>query len=42
LRDDLLRVVEADGTWVDYESIGKSYGTAMALHVLFLAREHSE
>jgi hypothetical protein len=42
LRDDLLRVVEADGTWVDYESIGKSYGTAMALHVLFLAREHPE
>lgn len=39
LRDDLLRMVEVDGTWFDYESIGKPYGTAMALHVLFLARE---
>ncbi len=39
LRDDLLRVVEADGTWLDFEPIGKPYGTAMALHVLFLARQ---
>jgi tetratricopeptide (TPR) repeat protein len=39
LRSDLLRVQEADGTWVDFEPIGKPYGTAMALHVLFLARE---
>jgi hypothetical protein len=39
LRDDLLRVVELDGTWVDFEPIGKPYGTAMALHVLYLARQ---
>jgi RNA polymerase sigma factor (sigma-70 family) len=38
LRDDLLGIVELDGTWVDYEPIGKPYGTAMALHVLYLAR----
>ena len=38
LRDDLLRVVEADGSWVDFDAMGKSYGTAMALHVLYLAR----
>jgi tetratricopeptide (TPR) repeat protein len=38
LRDDVLRVAEADGTWVDFETIGKPYGTAMALHVLYLAR----
>jgi hypothetical protein len=31
-------VVEADGTWLDFEAIGKPYGTAMALHVLYLAR----
>jgi hypothetical protein len=34
LRDDLLGIVEQDGTWVDYEDIGKCYGTAMALLVL--------
>jgi tetratricopeptide (TPR) repeat protein len=39
LRDDILRVVEADGTWLDFEPIGKPYGTAMALHVLYLARQ---
>jgi hypothetical protein len=39
LRDDILRVAEVDGTWVDFEAIGKPYGTAMALHILFLARE---
>jgi RNA polymerase sigma factor (sigma-70 family) len=39
LRDDLLRVVEVDGTWVDFDAIGKPYGTAMALHVLYLARQ---
>jgi hypothetical protein len=38
LRDDILRVGEADGTWVDCETYGKPYGTAMALHVLYLAR----
>lgn len=38
LRDELLRVVEVDGTWVDYEASGKVYGTAMALHVLTRAR----
>ncbi len=36
LRDDILRVVEADGTWLDFETIGKPYGTAMALHILYL------
>jgi hypothetical protein len=39
LRADLLRVVELDGTWVDFDAIGKPYGTAMALHVLHLARQ---
>jgi hypothetical protein len=39
LRDDILRVAEVDGTWVDFEAIGKPYGTAMALHILFLACE---
>jgi len=34
LREDLLAVVEPDGTWVDYPAIGKCYGTAMALMVL--------
>jgi tetratricopeptide (TPR) repeat protein len=42
LRDDVLKVGEADGTWVDYEAIGKPYGTAMALHILALAREANE
>jgi hypothetical protein len=42
LRTDLLGLVEPDGTWVDYESIGKPYGTAMALHVLYLARTMRE
>jgi hypothetical protein len=42
LRTDLLRLVEPDGTWLDYESIGKPYGTAMALHVLYLARTARE
>jgi hypothetical protein len=27
---------------VDYETIGKPYGTAMALHILHLAREATE
>jgi hypothetical protein len=38
LRDDVLGVAEVDGTWLDFEPIGKPYGTAMALHVLYLAR----
>jgi hypothetical protein len=38
LRDDILRVAEVDGTWLDFEPIGKPYGTAMALHVIYLAR----
>jgi hypothetical protein len=42
LRDDLLRVTEADGTWLDCELYGKPYGTAMALHVLYLARRVGE
>jgi hypothetical protein len=42
LRDDILKVVEADGTWVDCETYGKPYGTAMALHILHLAREATE
>jgi tetratricopeptide (TPR) repeat protein len=40
IRSDLLRVAEADGTWIDFETIGKPYGTAMALHTLFLTRLH--
>lgn len=39
LSSDLLRVVELDGTWVDFEMVGKPYGTAMALYVLHLARQ---
>ena len=39
LRDDILRVVELDGTWLDFEPIGKPYGTAMALHILYLAHQ---
>ncbi len=42
LRDDILRVVELDGTWLDFEPIGKPYGTAMALHILYLARQARE
>ena len=42
LRDDILRVVELDGTWLDFEPIGKPYGTAMALHILYLARQSRE
>jgi hypothetical protein len=42
LRQDVLRCVEVDGTWVDYEHNGKSYGTAMALSVLALARAARE
>lgn len=38
LRDELLRVVEIDGTWLDYEHSGKVYGTAMAVAVLARAR----
>jgi len=38
LRDDLLAVVEADGTWMDFAPVGKAYGTAMSLLVLRLAR----
>ena len=34
LRRDLLAAVLPDSTWVDYEDIGKCYGTAMALIVL--------
>ncbi len=34
LRTDLLRCVEADGTWVDWPPYGKHYATAMALLVL--------
>jgi hypothetical protein len=42
LRDDVLKVSEADGTWVDCETYGKPYGTAMALHILALSREATE
>jgi tetratricopeptide (TPR) repeat protein len=42
LRAALLRCVEADGTWVDFERVGKPYATAMALHVLHLARAARE
>ena len=38
LRDDILAVGEIDGTWVDYEESGKTYGTAVALLVLGRAR----
>lgn len=38
LSRDILQVAELDGSWVDFEAIGKNYGTAMALHVLYLAR----
>lgn len=38
LRDDVLSVMEADGTWIDDEKIGKVYGTAMALLILDLTR----
>ncbi|MBL8879003.1 MAG: DNRLRE domain-containing protein [Phycisphaerales bacterium] len=38
LRDDVLSVMEADGTWIDDEQIGKVYGTAMALLIFDLAR----
>jgi hypothetical protein len=38
LRKDVLDMVEADGTWLDCEDIGKPYGTAMALMVLRFAR----
>ena len=31
---DLLACAEADGTWLDFEESGKTYGTAMALLVL--------
>jgi len=34
LRDTLLEVAEPDGTWVDFQAIGKAYGTAMALRIL--------
>lgn len=34
LRQDVLSVVEPDGTWVDFEATGKPYGTAMALLLL--------
>ncbi len=37
LRTDLLQVVELDGTWLDFEDLGKPYGTAAALLVLALA-----
>jgi tetratricopeptide (TPR) repeat protein len=39
LRADILRMTEVDGTWVDWEVGGKTYGTAMALHILALARQ---
>jgi hypothetical protein len=42
LRDDILKAAEPDGTWVDCETYGKPYGTAMALHVLYLARQARE
>lgn len=36
IRSEILRVREADGTWVDFEQVGKPYGTAMALLILQL------
>ncbi len=38
LRADVLAHVDVDGTWTDFTSVGKPYGTAMALLVLDLAR----
>jgi hypothetical protein len=38
LRDDLLGCVEVDATWIDWEEMGKAYGTAQALLVLETAR----
>ena len=34
IRDDLLRINEVDGSWVDTHLFGKPYGTAMALMIL--------
>jgi hypothetical protein len=42
LRAEVLRTAEVDGTWVDWEVGGKTYGTAMALHILALARQPGE
>ena len=38
LRQDLLQVVEVDGTWLDFPDLGKPYATAAALLVLGLSR----
>jgi hypothetical protein len=38
LRADVLAHVDSDGTWTDFTSVGKPYGTAMALLVLELTR----
>jgi len=38
LRQDLLQVVEVDGTWLDFPDLGKPYATAAALLVLDLSR----
>jgi hypothetical protein len=34
LRNDLLKICEVDGSWVDTHLFGKPYGTAMALMIL--------
>ena len=39
LAEDILRLPERDGTWLDWHMAGKPYGTAMALMVLHMARE---
>ena len=38
LRNDVLEHIEMDGTWLDYEGVGKAYGTAMGLLLLHLTR----
>jgi hypothetical protein len=35
----VLKVAEADGTWVDFETIGKPCGAALALHGFYPARQ---
>ncbi|GEM_PF-3683752 len=39
LAEDILRLPEAEGAWLDWHMTGKPYGTAMALIVLYMARD---
>ena len=39
LAEDILRLPEAEGAWLDWHMAGKPYGTAMALIVLHMARD---